>query len=93
MQRRLEVDVPGCFECGGEGWQHIEGELISLPDPTRTLPPIDRLEGFDPSGASLYRRVLVPVKLSDECVTTAWCYVAGSIVSRTLSSTSLTRWG
>ena len=92
MQRRLEVDVPGCPGCSGDGWQHIEGELITLPNPERTLPPIDRLEGFHPNGASLYRRVLVPVKLSDECVTTAWCYVAGSIVSRMLTPTFLTRW-
>ena len=93
MQRRLEVAVPGCVECGGEGWQQIEGELITLPNPVITLPPIDRLEGFVPNGVSLYRRVLVPVKLPDGYLTTAWCYVAGSIVSRTLTPTSLTRWG
>lgn len=93
MQRRLEVAVPGYLECSGENWQQIEGELITLPNPERTLPPIDRLEGFDPSGISLYRRVLVPVKLSGECIATAWCYVAGSIVSRMLTPTFLTRWG
>lgn len=76
MQHSLEANTPGYFECGGDGWQQIEGELITLPDPERTLPPIDRLEGFVLNGASLYRRVLVPVRLSDECITIAWCYVS-----------------
>lgn len=93
VQHSLEANAPVYFECRGEGWQQIEGELITLPDPERTLPPIDRLEGFDPNGVSLYRRVLVPVRLSDECITIAWCYVAGSIVSRMLTPTFLTRWG
>jgi len=93
MQRRLEANLPGYLKCDGEKWQQIEGELITLPDPTRTLPPIDRLEGFYPNGASLYSRVLVPVKLSDECVTTAWCYVADPATARMLTPTPLTRWG
>jgi len=93
MQCRLGVDVPRFLECGGEGWQQIEGELIILPNPERTLPPIDRLEGFVPNGVSLYRRVLVPVRLSDECITTAWCYVAGATAATMLTPTFLTRWG
>lgn len=93
MQRRLEVDVPGYLECNGENWQQIEGELITLPNPVITLPPIDRLEGFVPNGASLYRRVLVPVRLSDECITIAWCYVAYPATARRLTPTFLTRWG
>jgi len=93
IQRRLEASFPGYLKCSGEGWQEIEGELITLPDPERTLPPIDRLEGFVPNGVSLYRRVLVPVKLHDECITTAWCYVAGATAARMLTPTFLTRWG
>ena len=75
-QHSLEASLPEHLECDGETWQQIEGELVSLPNPGISLPPIDRLEGFNPNGASLYRRVLVPVKLSDECDTVAWCYVA-----------------
>jgi gamma-glutamylcyclotransferase (GGCT)/AIG2-like uncharacterized protein YtfP len=93
MQRRLEVAVPGYLDCSGEGWQQIESELITLPNPVITLPPIDRLEGFNPNDVSLYRRVLVPVRLSDKSSATAWCYVAGSIVSRMITPTFLTRWG
>ena len=93
LQRRLKVNPTGYPECNGEKWQQIEGELITLPYPVITLPPIDRLEGFVPNGASLYSRVLLPVELSDECVTTAWCYVAGPATARMLTPTSLTRWG
>jgi gamma-glutamylcyclotransferase (GGCT)/AIG2-like uncharacterized protein YtfP len=93
LQRRLEANSSGHLECSGGKWQQIEGEMIGLPNPTRTLPPIDRLEGFNPGGVSLYRRVLLPVRVSDECVTTAWCYVAGSATARMLTPTSLTRWG
>ena len=92
MQCRLEANTTGYFECSGEGWQQIEGELITLPDPERTLPPIDRLEGFDPNSVSLYRRVLVPIRLPDECSATAWCYVADPAMARMLTPTSLTHW-
>ena len=92
MQCRLEVAVPGYLDCSGEGWQQIEGELITLPNPERTLPPIDRLEGFDPNGVSLYRRVLVPVRLSDECSVTAWCYVASRELLRNAKPTGSVSW-
>ena len=75
LQRRLGGDHAGYLEWNGGELQQIEGELITLPTPAVTLPPIDRLEGFNPSGICLYRRVLVPAKLSDDCFTTAWCYV------------------
>lgn len=91
-QHGLEASLPEHLECDGETWQQIEGELVSLPDPAITLPPIDRLEGFSPNGASLYRRVLVPV-ISGDGVTAAWCYVAGPTVTRMLTPTFLTRWG
>lgn len=91
VQYRLEADLSQRSECNGETWQQIEGELVSLPDPAVTLPPIDRLEGFNPNGASLYHRVLVPV-VSGGGVTAAWCYVAGPTVTRMLTPTFLTRW-
>jgi gamma-glutamylcyclotransferase (GGCT)/AIG2-like uncharacterized protein YtfP len=92
-QRSLEVDLSGYPGCDGRNWQRIEGELITLPSPVITLPPIDRLEGFNPSGRSLYLRVLVPVRTSDESAATAWCYVAGSATARMLTPTLLSRWG
>jgi gamma-glutamylcyclotransferase (GGCT)/AIG2-like uncharacterized protein YtfP len=84
---------PGYPECDGENWQLVEGELITLPDPERTLPPIDRLEGFHPGGESLYLRVLVPVRTSGERVEVVWCYVTGSATARIITPTFLNRWG
>lgn len=69
-------------ECGGAPiehggqWRWIEGEIICLPDPHRTVPPIDRLEGYNPGGFSSYRRVLVRTQASDGGGASAWCYVA-----------------
>ena len=56
-------------------WDTVCGELFSFSDPETRLPAIDRLEGFNPGRASLYRRVLVPVAISDDCEV-AWAYVA-----------------
>ncbi len=93
MQRRLEAEPVRHPECDDEDWQWIEGELVTLPDPVRTMPPIDRLEGFRPRGESFYRRVLVPVILAGKRVTIAWCYVAGPGVAGMLKPTGLNRWG
>ena len=54
----------------------VFGELYVFDDPEERLPALDRLEGFDPAGQSLYRRVLLPVALP-ESVTLAWAYVMG----------------
>lgn len=54
-------------------WDLIDGELITFPDPTRNLPPLDHLEGFRPDRSSLYQRVLVPISY-DFCTSTAWVY-------------------
>lgn len=55
-------------------WDLVHGELVTLPDPVRTLPPIDRLEGFHPGQLSYYQRVLVPAWAGGQfhC---AWTYV------------------
>lgn len=92
IQRGFERSLSEHPECDSETWQQIEGELVSLPSPMTTLPPIDRLEGFNPDGASLYHRVLVPV-ISGDGTTAAWCYVAGPTAARMLTPTFLTRWG
>ena len=54
-------------------WGAVYGELLTLDDPDFRLPAIDRLEGFRPGGSSLYRRVLVPVAVSDTHQL-AWVY-------------------
>ena len=51
----------------------VRGELLVFDDPETRLPAIDRLEGFRPGGRSLYRRVLVPVRVKDS-FTVAWTY-------------------
>lgn len=91
IQRGLEVSPPEHLECDGETWQQIEGELVSLPNPGISLPPIDRLEGFNPDGASLYRRVLVPV-MSGGGVIAAWCYVATPNLLRAATARGCSTW-
>jgi gamma-glutamylcyclotransferase (GGCT)/AIG2-like uncharacterized protein YtfP len=39
-------------------WDLIPAEVFTFDDPETRMPPLDRLEGFRPSGRSLYRRVL-----------------------------------
>lgn len=55
-------------------WDTVYGELFPFSDPEARLRAIDRLEGFNPGHTSLYRRVLVPVAISDACEVT-WVYV------------------
>lgn len=49
------------------------GELLTFDDPAIRLPKLDYLEGFDPNGRSLYRRVLIPVETATRNVM-AWAY-------------------
>ena len=51
----------------------VYGEWLIFDDPETRLPAIDRLEGFRPGGRSLYRRVLVPVRVNEKS-TVAWTY-------------------
>lgn len=74
------------------GWHSVHGELITFDDPLVSLPPVDRLEGFVPNGVSLYHRVLVPVRPSDECSATAWCYVASRALLRDAKPTGRASW-
>jgi gamma-glutamylcyclotransferase (GGCT)/AIG2-like uncharacterized protein YtfP len=54
----------------------VFGELFAFDDPVSRLPPLDRLEGFDPADeSSPYRRVLLPVETEEGTVTLAWAYV------------------
>lgn len=87
-----ELDGWTHAECGGS-WRWIEGEVITFPDPRRTIPPIDRLEGFDPSGVSIYRRVLVLASLADGRHTPVWCYVSSESLTGVLTPMQQTCWG
>jgi gamma-glutamylcyclotransferase (GGCT)/AIG2-like uncharacterized protein YtfP len=54
----------------------VLGELFAFDDAESRLPPIDRLEGYDPADpSSQYRRVLLPVETSEGSGVMAWAYV------------------
>ena len=67
----LLAESPAVPPVSGRGV--VYGELLEFDDPDTRLPAIDRLEGFRPGGRSLYRRVLVPVRMK-ESFTVAWTY-------------------
>jgi len=92
LQRRLDEDLAGYPECDGEGWWQIEGELIMLQNPTRTVPPIDRLEGFRAGQAGVYNRILVPVTTCTGVTNVAWCYAASRRLLRDARPTGKTSW-
>ncbi|HUT54331.1 MAG TPA: gamma-glutamylcyclotransferase family protein [bacterium] len=54
-------------------WGRVCGELLAFNDPESRLPAIDRLEGFNPVGPCLYRRVLVQV-IAPGSQVPAWLY-------------------
>jgi gamma-glutamylcyclotransferase (GGCT)/AIG2-like uncharacterized protein YtfP len=59
----------------------IRGEILVFDDPEQRLPQIDALEGFRPSGASLYARVLLTVRCErDARLVPAWAYVEGELL-------------
>ncbi len=47
--------------------------MFTFDDPEARLPELDHLEGFDPEGQSLYRRVLAPIEAATGS-TLAWAY-------------------
>lgn len=55
----------------------VYGELFTFDDPAQRMPAIDRLEGFHPGQASMYRRVLTLV-FTEGGVAAAWVYVTDS---------------
>ncbi len=58
-------------------WGIVHGEIFTFDDPESRLPAIDGLEGFNPGGLCLYRRVLVPVRAGRNLLP-AWVYAAGN---------------
>lgn len=67
----LLAEPPAFPSVSGRGT--VRGELLVFDDPESRVPAIDRLEGFQPGGRSLYRRVLVPAWVKDS-FTVAWTY-------------------
>ena len=57
----------------------VSGELLTFDHPEERLPALDRLEGFESAGPSLYRRVLIPAETSGGEGVLAWaCVIKGS---------------
>jgi len=54
-------------------WDLVHRELMTFANPSFDLPPIDRLEAFDPNGRCVYKRVLVAVEASD-LIRPVWLY-------------------
>jgi gamma-glutamylcyclotransferase (GGCT)/AIG2-like uncharacterized protein YtfP len=54
-------------------WDLVHGELMTFANPGFDLPPIDRLEAFDPNGRSVYKRVLVAVE-ANNLIQPVWLY-------------------
>jgi gamma-glutamylcyclotransferase (GGCT)/AIG2-like uncharacterized protein YtfP len=74
-QNRIEFPENAMTRPDGD-WELIHGELMTFANPGFDLPPIDRLEGFNPNGHSMYRRVLMAVG-EENVIQSAWAY-AGS---------------
>lgn len=56
-------------------WDMVQGELMYFKHPQEDIPPIDRLEEFDPLAKyNLYERVLITIKTQDGLVN-AWTYI------------------
>ena len=71
-RKQQEIDPPPFARPIGD-WDLIHGELMTFSDPQRDLPPIDRLESFQPGGHSMYQRVLVAALCGDTAIP-AWTY-------------------
>jgi len=54
-------------------WDLVHGELMTFANLGFDLPPIDRLEAFDPNGRCVYTRVLVAVETS-YLIRPVWLY-------------------
>lgn len=58
--------IPRSATSGSGNWDHVYGEILIFDDPESRLPVIDRRKGFPPGVPSLYRRVLVPIYISEQ---------------------------
>ncbi len=73
MQSEISLSENNFQKPAGD-WELISGELITLPNPLKTLKKIDLLEGFSERMPSFYRRVLVSARKKDATITPAWLY-------------------
>jgi len=73
LQNETKIPKPAFKQPQSGDWDLIHGELMTFSDPGINLPPIDRLEGFNPHGRSMYDRVLSVVK-SKSSLHTCWIY-------------------
>lgn len=71
-QNTIELPEKGMPRPEGD-WDLVHGELMTFANPGFDLPPIDRLEAFDPNGRSMYQRVLVMVECQDGLFS-CWTY-------------------
>ncbi len=68
------IELPGNAMKQPEGdWDLVLGEMMTFANPGFDLPPIDRLEAFDPNGRCVYTRVLVAVETND-LIRPVWLY-------------------
>jgi gamma-glutamylcyclotransferase (GGCT)/AIG2-like uncharacterized protein YtfP len=72
IQNNIELPENAMARPKGD-WDLVCGELMTFDDPIFDLPPIDRLEGFNPHGHCMYERVLTTVK-SQDGLQTGWAY-------------------
>jgi gamma-glutamylcyclotransferase (GGCT)/AIG2-like uncharacterized protein YtfP len=71
-QNNIELPENAMVRPDGD-WDLIHGELMTFANPEIHLPPIDRLEGFNPCGRSMYERVLTAVGIGN-AIQTTWAY-------------------
>jgi gamma-glutamylcyclotransferase (GGCT)/AIG2-like uncharacterized protein YtfP len=71
-QNTIELPENGMAQPEGD-WDLVHGELMTFTNPGFDLPPIDRLEAFDPNGRCVYTRVLVAVE-SNDLIRPVWLY-------------------
>ena len=73
LQNETKIPQSGFINPQSGDWDLIHGELMTFSDPLMDLPPIDRLEGFNPHGRSMYDRVLTAAE-SKGVLRTCWIY-------------------
>ena len=68
------IELPeNAMKCPEGDWDLVHGELMTFANPSFDLPPINRLEAFDPNGRCVYKRVLVAVE-SNDLIRPVWLY-------------------
>jgi gamma-glutamylcyclotransferase (GGCT)/AIG2-like uncharacterized protein YtfP len=79
LQNTVEIPENTMVRPDGD-WDLIHGELMTFANPEIDLPPIDRLEGFNPCGRSMYRRVLVMAE-TPTAIEICWIYHGRDCIS------------